>query len=126
MHAILGAANVCIIFAILVAFGLTLHKGRKTFNPNRWLNLGRWGDAIFWLAMLWSIFMTVMLSMPLYLPITAASMNWTCAVFGGLILIAVAYWFAVFSKTDTVLRDGYEGRDGDPRSGVEGGMNEQS
>lgn len=102
MNALLGAANVCIISAVVMSFALTLYRGRKTFNPNRWLNLGRWGDAIFWIATLWSIFITVMLSMPLYLPVTPVTMNWTCVVFGGVVVIATIYWFAVFSKNKVV------------------------
>ncbi|KAJ5825833.1 hypothetical protein N7474_002971 [Penicillium riverlandense] len=102
MNALLGAANVCIISAIVTAFGLALYKGRKTFDPDRWFNLGRWGNAIFWLATLWSIFITVMLSMPLYLPVTPVTMNWTCVVFGGVVVIATIYWFAIFSRNKVV------------------------
>lgn len=102
MNALLGAANVCIISAVVLSYVLALYRGRKRFDPNRWLDLGRWGDAIFWMATLWSIFITVMLSMPLYLPVTPVTMNWTCAVFGGVVLIAIIYWFAVFSRNTMV------------------------
>ncbi|RJE25244.1 hypothetical protein PHISCL_02394 [Aspergillus sclerotialis] len=98
MNALLGAANVCISSALVAAFGLVLYRGRKTFDPTRWFKLGRWGDVIFWLATLWTIFITVMLSMPLYLPVTPKTMNWTCVVFGGVVAIAIIYWFAVFSR----------------------------
>lgn len=107
MNALLGAANVCLLSAIVTAFGLTLYRGRKTLDPDRWLNLGRWGDAIFWLASLWSIFMAVMLSMPLYLPVTPTTMNWTCAVVVGVVVVATIYWFAVFSKKRVVHYAGY-------------------
>ncbi|KIX98633.1 uncharacterized protein Z520_05934 [Fonsecaea multimorphosa CBS 102226] len=108
MNALLGAANVCLLSAIVTAFGLTLYKGRKTLNPDRWLNLGRWGDAIFWLASLWSVFIAAMLSMPLYLPVTPTTMNWTCAVVGGVVVIATIYWFAVFSKDKMAQQAGHE------------------
>ena len=98
MNALLGAANICIITAVVTAFGLSLYKGRKTFDQSRWFNLGRWGDAIFWLATLWSIFITVILCMPLYLPVAPASMNWACVVFGGVVVIATIYWLAIFSR----------------------------
>ncbi|KAB8218864.1 amino acid permease-domain-containing protein [Aspergillus novoparasiticus] len=52
MNALLGAANICIITAMVTAFALSLYKGRKTFDQNHWFNLGRWGDPIFWLATL--------------------------------------------------------------------------
>ena len=59
MNALLGAANVCIISAILTALGLALYKGRNTLNSHRWLNLGRWGEPIYWIATIWSLFITV-------------------------------------------------------------------
>lgn len=96
MNALLGAANVCIISAILTAFGLVLYKGRNTLHADRWLDLGRWGTAIYWLATLWSLFITVVLCFPLYLPITLQTMNWTCLVFGGVVVIAALYWVVVF------------------------------
>lgn len=102
MNALLGAGNVCIISAVITSFGLALYRGRKTFDPDRWLNLGRGGDAIFWLATLWSLFITVMLSMPTYLPVTPTTMNWTCAVFGGVVALASIYWFAIFSRNKMV------------------------
>ncbi|KAE8320630.1 hypothetical protein BDV39DRAFT_211486 [Aspergillus sergii] len=52
MNALLGAANICIITAMVTALALPLYKGRKTFDQNRWFNLGRWGNPIFWLATL--------------------------------------------------------------------------
>lgn len=98
MNALLGAANVCLLIALIASFGFALYKGRRSFDPNRWLNLGRWGDAIFWLAALWSFFIMVVLSMPLYYPVTPLYMNWTCVVFGGVVVVAVIYYFAIFSK----------------------------
>lgn len=103
MNALLGAANVCIIAAILTALGLALYKGRKTLNQDRWLNLGRWGEAIYWLATLWSVFITVVLCFPMYLPITLETMNWTSAVFGGVVVVAALYWLIVFRGKPPVL-----------------------
>ncbi|RMZ78915.1 hypothetical protein DV737_g3695, partial [Chaetothyriales sp. CBS 132003] len=105
MNALLGAANICIITAILTAFGLVLYKGRHTLDPDRWLNLGgRAGDTIYWVATLWSIFVTVMFCFPLYLPVTLDAMNWTSAVFGGLVMVAGIYWLVVFRGKAPVLQ----------------------
>lgn len=99
MNALLGAANLCIITAILVSFALALFRGRKTFDESRWLNLGGWtGDMIFWIAMLWSLFMAIMLCFPLYLPVTLMYMNWSSLVFAGVICISGIYWVAVFRR----------------------------
>jgi choline transport protein len=96
MNALLGAANVCIISAILTALGLALYKGRSSLNSSRWLNLGRYGEPIYWLASLWSLFITVVLCFPLYLPVTPDTMNYTSAVFGGVVVVATVYWLIVF------------------------------
>lgn len=110
MNALLGAANLCLISALVTALGLTLYRGRKSLNPNRWLNLGGWwGDAIFWIATLWSIFMGIMLSFPLYLPVTAVYMNWASVVFAGIIVLSGIYWVLVFSKNKVVHHDGHYG-----------------
>lgn len=99
MNAFLGAANLCLISTIVAALGLTLFRGRKTFDETRWLNLGGWmGDAIFSIASLWSIFIAVMLCFPLYLPVTPAYMNWSSVVFAGVIVISGLYWLTVFRK----------------------------
>jgi choline transport protein len=103
MNALLGAANVCIIAAILTSFGLVLYKGRHTLHQDRWLNLGRWGKAIYWVAALWSLFITVVLCFPLYLPVTLETMNWTCVVFGGVVAVAALYWLVVFRGKAPVL-----------------------
>ncbi|KAB8211099.1 hypothetical protein BDV34DRAFT_209264 [Aspergillus parasiticus] len=72
MNALLGAANICIITAMVTAFALPLYKGRKTFDQNRWFNLGRW--------------------------VAPASMDWACVVFGGVVVIATIYWLAILSR----------------------------
>ena len=49
--------------------------------------------------------------MPLYLPVTPETMNWRCVVFGGVVVIATIYWFAIFSKNKVVEshNEGYVG-----------------
>jgi amino acid transporter len=97
MNALLGGANLCLLSAILPAMGLALYRGRSTFPQDRWLNLGgRVGDAIFLFAMLWSIFVCIMLCFPLYVPVTASYMNWSSVVFGGVLVISGLYWVVFF------------------------------
>jgi amino acid transporter len=92
INALLSAANLYIISVILTALTLTLLRGRKTFNESRWFNLGSWtGDLIFWIAILWSLFMAVMLCFPLYLPVTPKYMNRSSVVFAGVIAISGIY-----------------------------------
>ncbi|KAB8217743.1 amino acid/polyamine transporter I [Aspergillus novoparasiticus] len=103
MNALLGGANLCIIISVVASFGLVLKKGRRTLNPDRWLNLGRWGDAVFLIAFLWCIFISTTFCFPLSLPVTAASMNWTTVVFFGIIALAAIHWIFVFSESERPL-----------------------
>lgn len=98
MNALLGGASLCLLWAFVIVFGLLLHRGRKTLDPERWFNLGRWGDALLWVAVVTSVFFSVILCLPLYLPVTAETMNWSSAVFLGVIALSYVYWIAVFRK----------------------------
>lgn len=98
MNAILGAANLCLLSAFTIVFGLLLYRGRAMLDPERWFNLGRWGDLIVWVSLMWIIFISVMFCFPLYLPITAQAMNWTSVVFAGVLVLAEAYWLCVYSR----------------------------
>lgn len=98
MNALLGAASICTSFAFAIVFGLTLYRGRKSLDPERWMNLGRWGDVIVWISLLWLVLVSVMLCMPLYRPVTPEAMNWASAVFLGVLVVSGIYWVGVFSR----------------------------
>lgn len=106
MNALLGAANLCLISAMLTALVLALIRGRKTFDEARWLNLGGWtGDVIFGIAILWSFFMAIMLCFPLYLPVTPNYMNWSSVVFAGILTISGIYWVAIFRRQAPLIHE---------------------
>lgn len=106
MNALLGAANLCLISVIMTALVLALIRGRKTFDEARWLNLGGWaGDMVFRIAILWSLFMAIMLCFPLYLPVTPNYMNWSCVVFAGVLAISGIYWAAIFRRQAPLIRE---------------------
>ncbi|OAR03623.1 hypothetical protein LLEC1_04777 [Akanthomyces lecanii] len=98
MNALLGAANLCLLSAFSIVLGLLLYRGRKVLDPERWFNLGRWGDLIVWVSLMWIIFISIMFCFPLYLPVTAEAMNWTLVVFAGVLVIAGAYWLCIYSR----------------------------
>lgn len=98
MNALLGAATLCLLSAFAIVLGLTIYRGRKTLDPERWLNLGRWGDVALWVAMLWVLFLSVMLCLPLYLPVNLETMNWTSTVFIGVLVLSLLYWVAFFRE----------------------------
>ncbi|KAJ6189025.1 hypothetical protein N7519_003933 [Penicillium mononematosum] len=98
MNALFGASGLCSTTSLIVAMGLALWNGRDRLDNRRWLNLGRWGNAIFWVALVWSVLMCVAISMPLYLPVTPTTMNWASVVFLGFVFISGVYWVCVFSR----------------------------
>lgn len=98
MNALFGASGLCSSMSLIGAMGLALWNGRDCLDNNRWLNLGRWGNAIFWVALVWTVFMCVAISMPLYRPVTPSTMNWASVVFLGFVFVSGVYWVCVFSR----------------------------
>ncbi|OQU96354.1 hypothetical protein CLAIMM_02449 [Cladophialophora immunda] len=98
-NAILGCVALLSTWSFILALVLLLVKGRDRALPEeRYLNLGRWGFAINVLSIVWCVFIVVWLSMPLYLPVTAESMNYTSVVSVGFTVIAGLYWVFVYAK----------------------------
>lgn len=96
INALLGGASLCGKGCWTLVFIFIFWRGRDALDKRRWLNLGRFGYAIDILACMWSTWVCVWLSFPLYLPVTAASMNYASVVFGGVVFISTAYYFAVY------------------------------
>lgn len=110
MKAFLGGASLCILSSLAASIGLGLYRGRRTFNRARWLNLGgKVGDIIHWIALLWSIFMMVIMSVPLYRPVNLANMNWSVVVYGGIMALSGIYYVVFFSKNKLSHGDGHYG-----------------
>jgi choline transport protein len=82
LNAILGAASLCGAVSWIVPFVLLLWRGRTILDQRRWLHLGRLGYVVDWIAVLWMAWICVWTSFPLYVPITATTMNYASAVFG--------------------------------------------
>ena len=98
MNAILGSAALCLVTSYIAAFGLCLYRGRQTLNQDRWFSLGRFGTPLMAIAIVWCLFLMVILSVPLYLPVTPQTMNYTSVVFAGFCALSGLYWIFVFSK----------------------------
>ncbi|KAE8156555.1 amino acid/polyamine transporter I [Aspergillus tamarii] len=103
MNALFGASGLCSNTSLIGAMGLALWNGRDRLDNCRWLNLGRWGNAIFWVALVWSVLMCVAISMPLYLPVTPTTMNWASAVFLGFAFISGVYWVCLFEDGSSAV-----------------------
>lgn len=55
-------------------------------------NMGKWGMAVNVYAVAYSIIVTVFSFFPPATPVTAVSMNWSCAVYGGVIIFGLVFW----------------------------------
>lgn len=98
MNAIQGAVKLFVSITFTISITLLLNKGRGALNPDRWLNLGRFGPLLNVVGILWSIFISVWLCFPLSLPVSAASVNYTPVVVSGFTLIAAVYYFIFYRK----------------------------
>lgn len=93
LNAILGGAVVLTTVSYCLTFGCALWRGREYLPSTRWLNLRRFGTPIRYIALGWCAFISVWLCFPLYLPVTAAYMNWASVVVVGVLVGATIYWF---------------------------------
>ncbi|KAK5046116.1 hypothetical protein LTR84_008573 [Exophiala bonariae] len=110
MNAFLGSAGILTISSLVTTFGLVIYRGSHSLNPERWFNLGRFSTPIMWISCLWSVFISVWLCMPLYVPVTPESMNYTSVVFVGFIALSGIYWVLAYSR-EGVMQHYHEGQD---------------
>lgn len=92
LNAVIGGAIICITGTYALTFALALYRGRDILAKDRWLDMGRFGTALQIVGMLWSAFISVWLSFPLYLPVTLDYMNWASVVFVGTMACAVIFY----------------------------------
>ncbi|KAL5321333.1 hypothetical protein ACEPPN_012148 [Leptodophora sp. 'Broadleaf-Isolate-01'] len=98
MNALLGGAGICITMSMITCFALVLGRGRERLNPDRWFNLGSWGSVVYVIALLWAAFTSIVFCLPLYLPVTAETMNYTSVIFVGVLALGAIYWAVGYSK----------------------------
>lgn len=60
--------------------------------------LGRWQKPINWIAIIWTLFISVILFFPPVFPVTAENMNYAVAISGFIALFAVIWWAAGAKK----------------------------
>jgi amino acid transporter len=93
LNAILGGLILCLYSSYSLAIVGLLISRRKPFQEPHYFNLGKLGFFVNIISVGWSVMMIVWLSMPLYLPVTSASMNYASAVFGAVLLVSTINWF---------------------------------
>ncbi|XP_073301477.1 amino-acid permease BAT1 homolog isoform X2 [Primulina huaijiensis] len=78
-----------IAYALPIFFRVTL--ARKSFVRGPF-NLGRYGNIVGWIAILWVATISVLFSLPVAYPITTETLNYTPVAVGGLFILTVSYW----------------------------------
>ncbi|OJD19126.1 hypothetical protein AJ78_00912 [Emergomyces pasteurianus Ep9510] len=93
LNALLGGASLCGKASWFLPIVLLLWRGRDALDKSRWLKLGRCGFVINVLAAIWAVWVSVWISFPLYIPVTAPSMNYAAVVFAGVSFVGTVYYF---------------------------------
>ncbi|XP_073154069.1 amino-acid permease BAT1 isoform X2 [Henckelia pumila] len=78
-----------IAYALPIFFRVTL--ARKSFVRGPF-HLGRYGNVVGWIAVLWVVTISVLFSLPVAYPITKETLNYTPVAVGGLLILTVSYW----------------------------------
>ncbi|KAF2770374.1 putative choline transporter Hnm1 [Teratosphaeria nubilosa] len=96
-NSLMGTAVTINNLAYLVPILTNLVSGRKHMHRGTFFMSGWVGCAVNIITVAWLVFAVVFFSFPYYIPVTAANMNYTCLVVGGLALLQVA-WFCWTGK----------------------------
>ncbi|KAG0630375.1 hypothetical protein M758_1G174100 [Ceratodon purpureus] len=78
-----------ISYALPILFRITI--ARSTFRRGPW-NLGRYGEFVGWVAVLWVATITVLFCLPVVYPVTKLTLNYAPVAVGGVFILVMAAW----------------------------------
>lgn len=91
--AIISLSTLAIYLSYAIVLACVLHaRFNGRFEPGPW-NLGRAGSVVNVLGLIYTIYIMAFLTLPNYLPVTAANMNYCGPVFGLIAVGVVTLWF---------------------------------
>jgi choline transport protein len=105
LNAILGTSIITIYLSYVIPIACSLAGGRKAMSSPHYLDLGKFGFVLNAIAVIWMLFAVVWLLFPLYLPTTGATMNYSIAVLGGVVIVSTVNWL-VYSRKAFVFGAG--------------------
>lgn len=92
-YAIVGVTTVALYVTYMMPIIMVTIKKLKgehvAYGPWR---LGRWGLPVNLFSIAYSLFISIFLFFPSFLPVTPANFNWTVVVFFGVVMIGAVYW----------------------------------
>ena len=97
--AIISLPSLAFMFTYLVS--VSCLTWRRYFGPplppSPW-TLGRFGGPINIIAIMYCVYIIVFLPFPTAIPVTAVYFNWAPVIFGGVMILALLYYFAYARK----------------------------
>jgi choline transport protein len=113
LNAILSLTVAGFFGSYLIPFSLFLHKRIKNpaqVPPGPW-NLGKWGVLVNAFAIVWTVVVMFFSFWPTGVPVTPVNMNWSCVIWGAVVLFALGFWALHGRKiyTGPVVETGVEG-----------------
>ena len=99
LEAILSVSTIALTISYVLPIIAVLVAGRKNLPPGQF-QLGRWGLLMNLVSVVYCCVTTVFFFFPSGGPNPSlADMNWAIAVFGVMVVVAIAFWFLKGSKT---------------------------
>ncbi|KIW46710.1 uncharacterized protein PV06_02358 [Exophiala oligosperma] len=94
LAALFSAANICFYVSYIITICCFLYTKWTKGLPAHYLNLGRlFGNAIDITSIIWSVFVSVWLMFPYYLPVNSKNMNYTIAIVAVVVVVFGLDWF---------------------------------
>lgn len=98
-NAIISVLAAGLFSSYLITIGLLIRK-RLVGEPlhfGPW-QLGKWGLPVNIIAWLYTLLVMVFSFFPPAIPVTAMTMNWSCVVFGGIVMFGLMYYAIIGRK----------------------------
>lgn len=99
LGAILGVATIALTVSYGIPIAVLLWVGRDKLPHGGQFNLGRLGPAMNWIAIVYCIVSSIFFFFPSSPDPTGSSMNYSIAVFGIMIIVALGFWFVQGRKS---------------------------
>lgn len=100
LASLFGAANICFYLSYVIALGCFLHRKWSTGLPPHYFDLkGTLGNVLAITSIIWSIFASVWLMFPYYLPVTPQLMNWSVVLIAIVVALFMVDWIVRAKKS---------------------------
>ncbi|RHZ64285.1 putative GABA permease [Aspergillus thermomutatus] len=91
-----GVATICLSTSYGLPILISMVRGRRDLK-NSTFSLGKFGYAINAVTVCWIVLAVALFCMPVFLPVTASSMNYASVVFAGFAAISII-WYIVYAR----------------------------